>query len=717
MYNILGIFKGLNDNAKAEQLNESVKQAQVYENVEARGDIMEAVKSLEEKFKNFKEGREFKSKDDFDQNAKPGDTYKSAKGTVTKTASGIKHERGAGKEEETDDLDEGIEDKIEAAREKAAAKGKIKDTAKEDPKSASRFVKGKAYGGAAQKDSPEDEVDEAMFPGSGIGKSLRGADQELRGSDGAKMGAVMTPFAGAGAAVGAAAQASMATGAATLFAPIAGAGFLAGAGLVAGTALTYKALQWLARKLFGTTEEALEFAKAHLAAAKAGQPQFQFQGKNYPVKVKSDQIQDLEWEVGHLGIRADQKQRRAFEAAPPGAKAERMVKHVKKGYAKDGALTNKEKAIAYATTWAAHKKGQVEEGAEFGDTFKNSTPSWKKANPTKLKEGRDMGKSQYFDEQVAQALANEQPGMDTSSPKFNEAVYNEIIAQGMTSKAARNIMLTDEDFLGDVATAYGYFCKHNDEVAECDAPMNSQLGGVGSTQELDEIAKLAGLTTEMNNKIPGDSDSPLTHAGCPICEMDPCGCSHEDDVEEGNAFTGKLARTPAGGEFKLGDKAYKDTSNLEEEEMEEGNEFSGALAAAKASGAKEFEVGGKKYTVKESVTLTADGEDVINLIRKLSGMSELDVPSADVEEIPQGWEEVEAPADSEEEIDEERDIEYVNTPREETAPLDAAIPSGTDLNRAKKSYSDKPYRGDNPMAVKEAALWKKYESMINSIKK
>ena len=151
--------------------------------------------------------------------------------------------------------------------------------------------------------------------------------------------------------------------------------------------------------------------------------------------------------------------------------------------------------------------------------------------------------------------------------------------------------------------------------------------------------------------------------------------------------------------------------------MEEGNEFSGALAAAKASGAKEFEVGGKKYTVKESVTLTADGEDVINLIRKLSGMSELDVPSADVEEIPQGWEEVEAPADSEEEIDEERDIEYVNTPREETAPLDAAIPSGTDLNRAKKSYSDKPYRGDNPMAVKEAALWKKYESMINSIKK
>lgn len=49
------------------------------------------------------------------------------------------------------------------------------------------------------------------------------------------------------------------------------------------------------------------------------------------------------------------------EVAPPGAKAERMVKHIKKGYAKDGKLTPKEKSIAYATAWKAHNKGQVEE--------------------------------------------------------------------------------------------------------------------------------------------------------------------------------------------------------------------------------------------------------------------------------------------------------------------------------------------------------------------
>jgi hypothetical protein len=51
------------------------------------------------------------------------------------------------------------------------------------------------------------------------------------------------------------------------------------------------------------------------------------------------------------------------EVAPPGDKAERMVKHIKKGYSKDGILTKKEKGIAYATAWKAHNKGQVKEGA------------------------------------------------------------------------------------------------------------------------------------------------------------------------------------------------------------------------------------------------------------------------------------------------------------------------------------------------------------------
>jgi len=49
------------------------------------------------------------------------------------------------------------------------------------------------------------------------------------------------------------------------------------------------------------------------------------------------------------------------EVAPPGARAERMVKGIKKSLSKDGHLSDKDKAIAYATTWKAHKAGKVEE--------------------------------------------------------------------------------------------------------------------------------------------------------------------------------------------------------------------------------------------------------------------------------------------------------------------------------------------------------------------
>jgi hypothetical protein len=62
------------------------------------------------------------------------------------------------------------------------------------------------------------------------------------------------------------------------------------------------------------------------------------------------------------------------EKAPPGDKAERMVKHIKKGYADDGKLTKKEKGIAYATAWKQHNK-EKNESVETGEDM------------TKLQEG------------------------------------------------------------------------------------------------------------------------------------------------------------------------------------------------------------------------------------------------------------------------------------------------------------------------------------------
>jgi len=63
----------------------------------------------------------------------------------------------------------------------------------------------------------------------------------------------------------------------------------------------------------------------------------------------------------------------------------------------------------------------------------------------------------------------------------------------------------------------------------------------------------------------------------------------------------------------------------------------------------------------------------------------------------------------------QRDIEYPNSPREMTAPPEAAVPAGTDLNRPKKQYK-KEYPGDNPMAVQEERLWHNYQMMIRDVK-
>jgi len=65
---------------------------------------------------------------------------------------------------------------------------------------------------------------------------------------------------------------------------------------------------------------------------------------------------------------------------------------------------------------------------------------------------------------------------------------------------------------------------------------------------------------------PADSDDEETSGDI---DSDEEGADEGDDEEEktdeGNAFTGKLKDTPKGGEFKMGDKSYKDTSAIEEE--------------------------------------------------------------------------------------------------------------------------------------------------------
>jgi hypothetical protein len=349
------------------------------------------------------------------------------------------------------------------------------------------------------------------------------------------------------------------------------------------------------------------------------------------------------------------------------------------------------------------KASQVGEGTEFKDAgkIKNSAPNMKKAKLAKVTEGRVMEETDYFYEKVGKALANANPHLDTAGGEFVDAVRKEMVAQGISPNRARGIILQDEDFISDVASSYGHYCKEmQPEGVLPNAPLDD------SARELDEIAALAGLSAPM--------------------EMAPVmGETAQDDEDERRLeHYNELISTgvdPADAEVM----AFNDEGDeeLAEDDMAEGNEFSGALAAAKASGEKEFEVDGKRYTVKEdiNVSITANGqEDALNLFRKLAGIEEVEAhPVVSAVDLPQDLESalaqgVVAP------VEEERDIEYVNTPNEKIAPISASIPSGTDLHRSKMQDPATANKAANPLARKEQQveenLWKSYESMLADVK-
>ena len=67
------------------------------------------------------------------------------------------------------------------------------------------------------------------------------------------------------------------------------------------------------------------------------------------------------------------------EVAPPTAKHERMVKHIKKSYKKDGKLSDDEKSIAYATAWKNYNKEEVIN--EIAMKRDKKVPLGRKSNP------------------------------------------------------------------------------------------------------------------------------------------------------------------------------------------------------------------------------------------------------------------------------------------------------------------------------------------------
>ena len=164
--------------------------------------------------------------------------------------------------------------------------------------------------------------------------------------------------------------------AASLFWPLLGKQAL----LFAGGALAYTFGKIVASKIgravFGTSEEALAWAQAHLQAGKERKTSFEFDGKTYPVTViDPDSIAKLESQIAELRAVIGQKQSRAAKAEYDKSVKQRrqMQSQVAKGVDEShtvGYIQEKEKGssanidadpeLRQAKIWAKQHYGQFE---------------------------------------------------------------------------------------------------------------------------------------------------------------------------------------------------------------------------------------------------------------------------------------------------------------------------------------------------------------------
>ena len=189
-----------------------------------------------------------------------------------------------------------------------------------------------------------------------------------------------------------------------------------------------------------------------------------------------------------------------LEKAPPGAKAERMVKGIKKSLSKDGHLSGKDKAIAYATTWKAHNQGKVEEeGAkpDFLDVDKdgNKKETFKKAVADK--------KDKKVDETTTSGSVATAPAAakSTKGMQFGKGVYESINTrvEGMITESMNITVNMSTDEHGE---------PHKSVTVTADGD---------DADKLAELLKMAGLG--------GQSHA----ATCDACGQTPCGCAEVVD--------------------------------------------------------------------------------------------------------------------------------------------------------------------------------------------
>ena len=269
------------------------------------------------------------------------------------------------------------------------------------------------------------------------------------------------------------------------------------------------------------------------------------------------------------------------EKAPPGAKAERMVKHIKAGYAKDGKLTPKEKSIAYATAWKAHNKGKVEEeGVEEGSTGDYSAK--------KARAGKDIGKPGKQFAKIAKGAAE----------RYGSKERGEKVAGAVLAKL-----------------------RGKNESVESDDKAERAGKKVAKDIEYDEKVK-----DKIRGKKRGAEDDKAERAGKKVAkdiEYDEKKKKVKETTVSGSVAPAAGAGSKSAGGFTFGQGIY-DSYNREVEAMI--SESININASTSSDGMK-------------SLSVTATDEDVMKLaeILKMAGLGATSSATIEVDENAPDW--------------------------------------------------------------------------------
>ena len=457
------------------------------------------------------------------------------------------------------------------------------------------------------------------------------------------------------------------------------------------------------------------------------------------------------------------------EVAPPGAKAERMVKHVKKGYAKDGKLTPKEKSIAYATAWKAHKAGKVEEAVnalrvltDAGMTKEQIAEGWEDMMKAADKRAKEKGTGKFDKKNISTGTVYTRK----YDPKTGETDDSENVTavkkgRGRPKKSAF------ESFVNDYAKTLNegtvYTAKMGQPPQDIDGrsatptpKTTAPKGAPTDVKNMGSAAKAMMAPNYVNPKakvLPSDPEGVKEQSGPAHSGLkDPSAAAKYD------SFMQQRKNDSAAMVAKIKPPMAREDEELGEDDMEEGNAFSGAVAKAKADGIQPGEkitVGGKEYDLKE--------DDVaLNQMRKIAGLQECGMMSGDAMGRSEGTMSIntsmstdgaknvtvtangdaaddlmqmlklagmnhsqpEAEVEADEPMEEEKDPRYEasTTPDEDVKPVQVLTKGGNgDVAGQEKQMKPEGYKfSDNPLAMKESIddlsnmgleLMKAYESI------